>query len=75
MCTFIARFLMNGDKVVGTYLVLFDSICIPTIGCVNKLYRIDICDYFDVRFALFTMNEPRRVCSNYELLGEILNMY
>jgi hypothetical protein len=29
----------------------------------------------DVWFALLTVNESRRVCSNYEFLGEILNMY
>jgi hypothetical protein len=30
---------------------------------------------FDVRFALLTVNESRRVCLNYEFLGEILNVY
>jgi hypothetical protein len=30
-----------------------------------ELYRFDICDYFDVRFALLTVNESRRVCLSY----------
>jgi hypothetical protein len=29
----------------------------------------------NVRFALLTVNESRRVCSNYELWGENLSMY
>jgi hypothetical protein len=45
------------------------------MGRVNKALPIDICDYFDVRFALLTANELRRSCLNCEFLGEILNMY
>jgi hypothetical protein len=57
------------------HLVPFVPSAFPIMGCVNKLYRIDICDYFDVQFALLTVNESCRVCSNYEFLGENLSMY
>jgi hypothetical protein len=43
MCTFITRLLMNGDEVVRERtLYLFVPSEFPTVGCVSKLYRIDI---------------------------------
>jgi hypothetical protein len=67
---------MNGDEVVRERtLYLFIPREFPTVGRVTGALQINICDYFDVRFALLTANEFRRVCSNYEFLSEILNMY
>jgi hypothetical protein len=38
---------------------------------VDKALPVDI---LDVRFALLTVNESRRICSNYSLRGEIPSM-
>jgi hypothetical protein len=68
---------MNGDEVVRERtLYLFVPSEFPTVGCISKsLTELNICDCLDVRFALLTVSESCRVCSNYEFLGEILNMY
>jgi bifunctional DNase/RNase len=67
---------MNGDEVVRkSTLYPFCSICIPNSGMCKQALPIWILVTFDVRFALLTVNESRRVYSNYEFLSEILNMY
>jgi hypothetical protein len=64
---------MNGDEVVGHTLYLFCSSCNPDHEmCVDKALPVDV---LDVRFALLTVNESRRICSNYKLMGENLNMH
>jgi hypothetical protein len=75
MCTFIGRFLMNGDEVVRNVPYTLVPSEFPILGRVNRAYRFDTCDCFDVQFALLTVNEFRRACQNCEFLGEILNMY
>jgi hypothetical protein len=66
MCTFIVRFLMNGDEVVrGHTLYLFVPSAFPIMGCVDKALSIRYWDYLDVRFALLTVNESCR--SMFEL--------
>jgi hypothetical protein len=42
---------------------------------VDKALPRSHCDCLDVRFALLTVNESRRVCSNYKFLSKIQNMY
>jgi hypothetical protein len=44
------------------------------MGGVDQALPIGYCDCLGVRFALLTVNEYRRVCSNYKFLGEITNM-
>jgi hypothetical protein len=67
---------MNGDEVVReSALYLFVPSAFPIMGCVDKALQDEICDCLDVRFALLTVNESRRVGSNYKFLSKILNMY
>jgi hypothetical protein len=66
---------MNGDEVVREHtLYLLFQLHSRSWDVWTKLYQFDICDCLDVRFALLTVNESRRVCLNYKFLGEILNM-
>jgi hypothetical protein len=56
-----------------THLVPFCSSCNPDHKmCVDQALPDDT---LDVRFALLTVNESRRICSNYKLMDENLNMH
>jgi hypothetical protein len=56
-----------------THLVPFCSSCNPDQKmCVDKALPVNV---LDVRFALLTRNESRRICSNYKLMGENLDMH
>jgi hypothetical protein len=66
---------MNGDEGVGNTPCTFCSICIPDHGMCKQSFTDLILVTVNVQFALFTVNEFRRACSNCEFLGEILNMY
>jgi hypothetical protein len=65
---------MNGDEGIENTPCAFVPAAFPIMGCVDKALPIRYCDCLDVRFALLTVNESRRVCSNYKFLGEIPNM-
>jgi hypothetical protein len=75
MCTFIARFLMSGDEVVRNVPYTLVPSDFPTVGCVNKLYRIDILNISMSDLHCLPCTSLVESVSNYECLGGILNVY